>query len=316
MKTLIIAYIVLFNSVTLAQEIFFVKAKNGLIIRELPDIKSKRIGKFRDGHKVEVIERTDKSLTIWDSQEEITGRWYKVRSFNQYPSPIVGYVFNQYLLSVKTESNNAKLIDTKDYKIIISETTEEEFNNVPIAKDSSHYYMDEVDCKKAGYLSTVSSKEFKLRLVDDRQFTLNIERIDKDWENQFFGYTFVHYDTVRNLYVFWENWLEAGNPIIVNGLNGEIIDVMGRKFSSSTNENIFASYAIDIWAGWTPNGIQVFEVQNGSLIELYKIDPSYLLDENWGPVELKWIDESTILIECKVIDSKESFYKKLEFRKK
>lgn len=77
-----------------SQQIRFVNADNGLIIRESPNKKSKQIGKLEYGTEVEVIEETEIELKVKDGQKNITGKWVKIQEIDGNQK---GYVFNGYL---------------------------------------------------------------------------------------------------------------------------------------------------------------------------------------------------------------------------
>lgn len=90
-------------SVANAQDIQYVNAENGLIIREQPNQGATKVGILDYGTPVEIIEYTDLSLDVRDSKKKVSGKWVKIKG------PAVGeyfedaYVFNGYLTKEKIE---------------------------------------------------------------------------------------------------------------------------------------------------------------------------------------------------------------------
>jgi hypothetical protein len=107
MKKRVIFLIFLFLTTSIfSQDKFLVTAENGLILRQEPNSKGKKIGKLYFGAEITIIERTQYNQTIVDNGEKISGKWVKV-SFLNFPTHMsneeYGYVFDGYLKS-KNES--------------------------------------------------------------------------------------------------------------------------------------------------------------------------------------------------------------------
>ncbi len=98
MKTVInfLAIIVAFNFAT-AQDIQYVKADNGLVIREKPSRGAKNLGKLEYGTPIEITEQTNLKIDIVDDGKKIAGQWVKVRGIDAYDFFEEGYVFNGFL---------------------------------------------------------------------------------------------------------------------------------------------------------------------------------------------------------------------------
>lgn len=98
---------ILFSTISVySQDKFIVTAENGLILRQEPNSKGKKIGKLYFGAEVIIIERTEYNQTIIDDGKKISGKWVKI-AFHNFPTHISneenGYVFDGYLKS-KNES--------------------------------------------------------------------------------------------------------------------------------------------------------------------------------------------------------------------
>ncbi|AUP79636.1 SH3 domain-containing protein [Flavivirga eckloniae] len=102
MKTYIniIALLIAFNFAQ-AQELHYVKADNGLILREKPDRTSNRVTKLDYGTQLEVMEYTNLKLEVIDNNDVISGEWVKIITKEDDYSTEIGYVFNGYLTEEK-----------------------------------------------------------------------------------------------------------------------------------------------------------------------------------------------------------------------
>lgn len=286
----------------------YVGATNGLKIRENTNLSAIQIGKLKCGDKVEIVEWTKEELTLQDDGNKVSGRWCKIKSLES--NSISGYVFSGYLTNEKL--SNQKRINTGNYSIYLNQSSKTEFES-GYSLESTEDFLNKKQAIKAGKISIISPKTIELSLENDSTLILTKQVSD----DQFYGYEFIHYDSNKKLYIIWENWLEAGHPIMIEGSNGKISNIMGASFCSNKEQTLLANWGQDIGAGWTPNGIQVLKTNNKELIELFKFNPRDLFNEVWGPIEIKWKNESTLLIKC-IINNVDSGYftqyKKLTFK--
>ena len=90
-------------SVAQAQDIQYVTAENGLVIREQPNQGATKIGILDYGTAVEIIEHTNLHLDVKDNNTKVSGKWVKIKgpAVGEYFED--GYVFNGYLTDEKIE---------------------------------------------------------------------------------------------------------------------------------------------------------------------------------------------------------------------
>lgn len=291
-----------------SQDLLYVGAQSGLIVRDAASLKATRIAKLNYGDQVALIERTNEKITIVDHENKLSGRWYQVKSTGT-SEVVTGYVFSGYLTYQNPDGRNR--IQRKGYDLLISPSTQSDFDTTKAVASKT---LKQEQSVQEGYLSIKSPMELQLKLKDGSLFTLKKEQ----FEEQFQGYDYVYYDLDRGIYVIWENWLEAGHPIMVDASDGTITNLVGSWFSFHHQLPLAVNYAEDIGAGWTPNGIQVFEVHKGVFQELFKFDPAEVSGHLWGPVGVKWKNESTLLIKCVMSNAEGGYfinYKKLRFQK-
>lgn len=202
-------------------------------------------------------------------------------------------------------------ITHQGYELTIGESSKIEFDTTK--SDTTTHLLKLDACVTNRSVSVTSDFEIDLKLTNGDYHTLKSETKD----DQFYGYTFLHFDADLNLYVLWENWYEAGHPIMVNAITGEQTEIYGKLFRSNTEHTLTANVGEDIGSGWTKNGLQVFQIVNDTYAQLFEFDPALILNENWGPVNLKWKNDSTILLECVTHDDtggRLTLYKVIQFK--
>lgn len=86
-----------------AQDIQFVSADNGLIVREKPSQGAIKVGMLDYGTAIEITEHTNLKLDVVDGGKKLAGEWVKVRGIDAYEFFEEGYVFNGYLTEEKLE---------------------------------------------------------------------------------------------------------------------------------------------------------------------------------------------------------------------
>jgi hypothetical protein len=208
------------------------------------------------------------------------------------------------------ETIEGKTITYQGYEFIIGESSKEEFFSLYI--NTTYHIVNDKQCVIDKRI-VINSDSIDIRLTNGDYLTLK-NKID---DEQFLGYSFLHYNSELNNYVLWENWLEAGHPIMVNGTTGKVTSIYGEIFATNKKQTLTANVAADIGAGWTPNGIQVFEIQNNNYYQLFEFDPTLVLNEEWGPIDVRWKNDNTILLEC-IRHNEEgghfTFYKMIQFK--
>ncbi|WP_439132355.1 SH3 domain-containing protein [Polaribacter sp.] len=87
-------FLLLFTISVFSQDVKFVNAPNGLIVRNAPNKNALRIGKLENNTRVYIIKKIEISLQIKDDGKIINGNWVKVKNFKE---DIKGYVFSGFL---------------------------------------------------------------------------------------------------------------------------------------------------------------------------------------------------------------------------
>lgn len=133
----ILAVVCFAVSIAQAQDIQYVTAENGLVIREQPNQGATKIGILDYGTPVEITEYTDLALDVKDNNTKISGKWVKIKgpAVGEYFED--GYVFNGFLTENKIEkplkiTSNAFTIylDKLNADVELKETSAEEETKV------------------------------------------------------------------------------------------------------------------------------------------------------------------------------------------
>jgi len=103
--------------------------------------------------------------------------------------------------------------------------------------------------------------------------------------------TFEYYFKDYGYYSIRTQWGEGNGYKLINDLTGKITNLFGRPYFSPNGKYIISVNA-DIEAGYSENGFQLFENNNGKLLHLGNYKPS-----SWGPMAAIWIDNNTIKTE-------------------
>ena len=118
MKTYIniIAVLIAFNFAQ-AQDIQYVSAENGLVVRDNPSRGAKRVAKLDYGTQIEITEYSQLKLDVVDNGEKISGEWVKIKTSNTPETVNEGYVFNGFL--TKTELKKRLKVNFDEFIVTI-----------------------------------------------------------------------------------------------------------------------------------------------------------------------------------------------------
>ena len=120
--------------------------------------------------------------------------------------------------------------------------------------------------------------------------------IDKDGES-YSEYTYTGHLPDIKQYGIRAMYYESMDYLLVNQANGEIIHTCGPPFISP-DKKYFICASYDLEAGFLENGLQLYSYLNG------KITPEGEISlEKWGPGQIKWLNNNTLIAEYITLDS-------------
>ena len=188
-----------------AQEVLYVEANNGLILRDNPDKMAQRIGKLEYGTTVKILEKTGLALQLLDNGKKLQGEWVKIKEVDSEYRQREGYVFNGYLTPQKI--NKRLKIHFEDFLFEIEELEiwdeEKELNKVQ--KDSARAFVELGDSPEGKFIRIKQKKYKKVEIFQRFENSITImdegphcdltewEHYNSEWERLNFNtgdYTF------------------------------------------------------------------------------------------------------------------------------
>ena len=269
------------------QNILFVSAENGLIVRDQAGKNANRIGKFDYAEAVEVLEKVDVYIEIIDDGETINGQWYKVTGKSIEHETLTGYVFSGFLTkttlkeTVEFVTNN----DDADYWFISAKKND---------SIQAYYYHIEMDkTYLRGDLIDIIWKKKTLIEAGDEDITHDVKWIvstnkNKDGNVSMFRKQYpnkLQHDTKTGNYV-----LTSSNKIyldteyyIANTTNKELKNALNKAqnvfFSVEDrhwNDKAYTAIHIYHWLNTTQSTLQWLFIaqETGRIYEYYELTDS------------------------------------------
>jgi hypothetical protein len=120
--------------------------------------------------------------------------------------------------------------------------------------------------------------------------------IDTDGEN-YTIYTYMEYFPGIKQHVINGTYYESMDFLLVSQETGKTITTWGPPVISPDNK-YFICASLDLDADMFPNGLQLYSCKNGTITAEGEIPL-----ENWGPGQIKWLDNNTLIAEYITLDS-------------
>lgn len=201
------------------------------------------------------------------------------------------------------------------YELFITGITKADFLAAPVLDESAYSWLKGEACYAKGLAQKINEREqgghdLSLQLKNGK--TKKIELPKNNTNELLIGYSVIGYGEKRALFFLWENEVEAGSAIMVNGHNGQVLDVFADatstapSFVSSENPNLIATYHAGYW---TPSGLSIIDLSNKSMKALFTWNAE-------GFSDLRWVNENTVVVELVYEEeAKGPKYKKIRFNK-
>ena len=142
-----------------AQDIQYVNAENGLIVRKKPSQGAIKVGMLDYGTAIEITEHTNLKLDVVDSGKKLAGEWVKVRGIDAYEFFEEGYVFNGYLTEEKLDKRFKVVYD--EFTLTIEGVTEKESRKDNVNPDFNGVLFFKLNNQETLENKTVSVKHHK-----------------------------------------------------------------------------------------------------------------------------------------------------------
>lgn len=142
-------------------------------------------------------------------------------------------------------------------------------------------------------------KELKFKILNNTLSILN----DGDDETED-KYVFTFYFKKLHLYLVSVGKWEGSGSIIISETMGKIYHIDANPiFSPSMNR--FATISWDMQAGYNPNRVQVWKVENGEII----LDWDSTELDDWGPDGATWVSDDKLVLDMRGLDKNFNEYK-------
>lgn len=105
------------------------------------------------------------------------------------------------------------------------------------------------------------------------------------------GIAFEKYFKELNSLHFRTQWHEGNDYFLFNTITREKIYTIGRLYIN-TNNTFAMSISADIFANFSGNGFQLFQIKNNNLIPIWRYNP------HWAPEEIIWESENQLVVKA------------------
>jgi hypothetical protein len=146
-----------------------------------------------------------------------------------------------------------------------------------------------------------------LKMENSRWKLISVNQNEEEVDN-----TFEHYFQKFGFYSVRTQWGEGNSYKLINDKNGEVTNLFGRPYFSKNGEYLI-SVSVDIEAGYSRNGLQLFRNRQGELEKILDYEP-----KGWGPYSAKWKNKATVILKNETVEIRDGemnyidFYAKLE----
>ncbi|WP_440881602.1 hypothetical protein [Tenacibaculum sp. C7A-26P2] len=121
---------------------------------------------------------------------------------------------------------------------------------------------------------------------------------------------FEYYFEKYGFYAIRTQWGEGNGYKLINENDGKELNLFGRPYFSNKG-NYLISVSVDIEAGYSRNGFQLFKNNNGNLKEIGFYEPV-----GWGPSVAKWVNDSTVIFKNETVEFKDGLMNNIYFYSK
>lgn len=202
MKNAITILLLILTSYIFGQQIRFVNADNGLIVREKPSTSSKRIGKLEYGTKVNILKETEIKLKIKDGNENISGKWVEIQEIDGNKK---GYVFNGFL----TSNQLSKRIEIRfqDFSLLMElEIWDENRELKKIQNDTAKVYLEFGETPEGKKIKIKQSKFKKIQVFQRYENSVTIMNEGPhcdltEWKHYYSDWKKLDFDLKENTFV-------------------------------------------------------------------------------------------------------------------
>ena len=181
------------------QDIWYVHADNGLIIRDQPDRAGNKIGKLIYGSSVLRLRETNTELAIQDGEDLIRGNWVEIEEVD---GQLRGYVFSGYLTSDPVNKRIEMVFDDLTLVMDLGTWKVMDYGSTVLG-DTARVYLDLGDTPE-NKLFTLKHTEYKeVRIFQRHENSVSISQEGPhcdlfDWKHYYSDWQELEFDPVEN----------------------------------------------------------------------------------------------------------------------
>lgn len=181
------------------QDIWYVNADNGLIIRDQPDRAGNKIGKLIYGSSVFRLRETNTELAIQDGEDLIRGNWVEIEEVD---GQLRGYVFSGYLTSDPVNKRIEMVFDDLTLVMDLGTWKVMDYGSTVLG-DTARVYLDLGDTPE-NKLFTLKHTEYKeVRIFQRHENSVTISQEGPhcdlfDWKHYYSDWKELEFDPVEN----------------------------------------------------------------------------------------------------------------------
>jgi hypothetical protein len=138
---------------------------------------------------------------------------------------------------------------------------------------------------KFAHIFSANDSVLSIHMLDGS--SLNFPKWDEQEER---GYHFDFYFEDYGLVLLFVQHYEGSSYALINRQTGQITEICGLPRFPPHGKG-FVAGNVDIVAGYSFNGLELYEFRESGIERQYSIETG-----NWGPVELAWLSDSTLII--------------------
>lgn len=190
-----------------------------------------------------------------------------------------------------TLSTDSTAIDRVGDNFPIDSISETEYNTAPFEGLPEAYSSTVIDDTTRVFADSLKIV-FKLNNGTDSVLTNNTNEDDDGYK----VYNYVNSCADMEYWLIFIGYYEGSEYLLVDKEDGRKIYIWGPPVVSP-DKKCFITYSSDIEAGFTYNGIQLFEIINRKAVLKWQKEIN-----TWGPDEVRWKDNNTLYIKKYSID--------------
>ena len=161
--------------------------------------------------------------------------------------------------------------------------------------------------KDAPFVSRFGDSLIFVLASGKKAYIVNNDHTDGD---DYASYSYLNDMKGINQWLIAGSYYEAWGCLFINKINGDTTFLYGTPIVSPDKKYVL-TYNMDLYAGFTYNGFELYEMKAGKPVLVERKEFS-----GWGPDEVKWMDDTTLLVKQTIHDidhagEEQTVYKKM-----